>query len=201
MRGMFGQLPRDEAALMPRCPHCGAQLAWIQYGFPDSVDTPPNVVLGGCVVTGDDPGLRCPSCGTDVWEDGRFAVPAETVPHATSVPPPDEGLRRRTARILERRDDDNFLRIDLRVDDTGFVIDAHDIGDFAERYWGRREYEWTRTVAPAHLDALRTRFGGGPADDLLELAVAWCEANDPYDLDRFVRESDVPSTFESWHTD
>jgi hypothetical protein len=33
------------------------------------------VVLGGCVIDGNEPTARCPHCGTDLqWTDGRYAV-------------------------------------------------------------------------------------------------------------------------------
>jgi hypothetical protein len=30
------------------------------------------VVLGGCVVSFDDPKWECAECGTQLWADGRF---------------------------------------------------------------------------------------------------------------------------------
>lgn len=49
------------------CPRCGAtQVAAILYGLPDSIDRhlleSGAVVLGGCIVTGDDPIWHCTQC-------------------------------------------------------------------------------------------------------------------------------------------
>jgi rubrerythrin len=52
------------------CPMCGSErVAEIPYGLPDfseelerALDAG-EVVLGGCVVTGDDPSWRCVECG------------------------------------------------------------------------------------------------------------------------------------------
>jgi hypothetical protein len=32
-------------------------------------------VLGGCVITGDDPEQQCLECGANVFPDGRFERP------------------------------------------------------------------------------------------------------------------------------
>lgn len=50
------------------CPECGAApVAEVLYGLPDSIDRvlleSGAVVLGGCVITGDDPAWRCTQCG------------------------------------------------------------------------------------------------------------------------------------------
>jgi len=55
----------------PNCKTCGQQLKRIVYGFPSSMPTEEdNWVLGGCVVTGDDPQYYCPNCDNeDEFED------------------------------------------------------------------------------------------------------------------------------------
>ncbi len=50
------------------CPDCGAvPVAEILYGLPDGIDrellASGALVLGGCVITGDDPAWRCTQCG------------------------------------------------------------------------------------------------------------------------------------------
>jgi hypothetical protein len=60
------------------CPRCGSQsLAEIDYGFPAGTEKlredieQGSVVLGGCVVTDDDPTKSCLACGIVIWPDGR----------------------------------------------------------------------------------------------------------------------------------
>jgi hypothetical protein len=54
------------AAAARVCPVCGTPDAWpIVYGLPSgALFDDPSVVLGGCMVTSDDPAFRCrnPSC-------------------------------------------------------------------------------------------------------------------------------------------
>ena len=58
------------------CPNCGEkQLVPIVYGFPSEftrqLSQKGGVELGGCIISGDDPSLRCRNCHHDVWRDGR----------------------------------------------------------------------------------------------------------------------------------
>lgn len=58
-----------------RCPECGARpVARIVYGLPDfneplaaDVDAG-KIVLGGCIVTEDDPAWQCVSCGQKIFK-------------------------------------------------------------------------------------------------------------------------------------
>jgi hypothetical protein len=59
-----------------KCPNCGGQpLVPIVYGFPSEfmmqLSQRGVLELGGCVISGDDPSFRCPTCRHDVWRDGR----------------------------------------------------------------------------------------------------------------------------------
>lgn len=59
-----------------RCPNCGeSRLIPIAYGLPGpglmELWEQGRVVLGGCVLMGDDPQLHCSACDHDVWVDGR----------------------------------------------------------------------------------------------------------------------------------
>ena len=63
-----------------RCPACGeAAVVSIAWGFPteavfEDADAG-KVVVGGCVVTGDDPAWRCKACGRDIWRLPRRRSP------------------------------------------------------------------------------------------------------------------------------
>ena len=70
---------RIELAEKPEvCPCCGASpVAWIMYGLPNFTDKLQKaiddrvLVLGGCVVTDDDPRWACTYCGTLFFEAGK----------------------------------------------------------------------------------------------------------------------------------
>lgn len=69
---------RVELATKPqRCPVCGAGVARILWGMPDFNERlrreleEGKVVLGGCVLSGDDPQWECRSCGQRIYRKGR----------------------------------------------------------------------------------------------------------------------------------
>ena len=57
------------------CPACGGRLVPIVYGLPSpegfQAAERGEVALGGCTVTGDDPQLRCLTCGEEYWIAGN----------------------------------------------------------------------------------------------------------------------------------
>lgn len=58
------------------CPNCSHVTVPVLYGYPgpgtmERVDAG-EVVLGGCVIGGDDAPRGCPSCGAAVWSHGVF---------------------------------------------------------------------------------------------------------------------------------
>lgn len=68
----------DERLERPRkpilCPKCNSRsVARIVYGLPffneqESADVDAGkIVLGGCIITGDDPAWQCVSCGQDIY--------------------------------------------------------------------------------------------------------------------------------------
>jgi hypothetical protein len=70
-----------------RCPSCGSHsLAAIEYGLPAfseelrEDEELGRVVLGGCLVTDDDPTKRCLACGIVIWPDGRTMSEVEWRP-------------------------------------------------------------------------------------------------------------------------
>jgi len=63
-----------------KCPHCGERAGVpVQYGLPTRVAAEAAergvLVLGGCVLTDDDPPRCCTACRAALWPGGVFAVP------------------------------------------------------------------------------------------------------------------------------
>ena len=58
-----------------KCPACGGKLIPILYGLPDpegfAAAERGEIALGGCTVMGDDPQLRCFTCGEEYWIAGN----------------------------------------------------------------------------------------------------------------------------------
>jgi len=60
------------------CPSCkAAKLVPIVFGLPSSelaaIEELHEIVLGGCVVTGDDPTLECLGCATQFMRNGELS--------------------------------------------------------------------------------------------------------------------------------
>ncbi len=54
------------------CPNCDNKLSLILYGLPTQElldNLPDDVILGGCMLTGDDPVYHCPNCNKDYNDD------------------------------------------------------------------------------------------------------------------------------------
>jgi hypothetical protein len=69
---------QPEATSKQACPRCGAHtVARILYGLPnfdaklEDALKAGRIVLGGCIVTGNDPDRTCTTCGHLFYRDGR----------------------------------------------------------------------------------------------------------------------------------
>lgn len=58
-----------------RCPRCGGEVCDILYGEPTATweedymkETGRRAVLGGCIITSDDPDYECAKCGQKFWK-------------------------------------------------------------------------------------------------------------------------------------
>jgi DNA-directed RNA polymerase subunit RPC12/RpoP len=65
-----------------KCPNCGERrLVPIVYGYPSEftmqLSLRGTLELGGCIISGDDPSLRCGNCHHNIWRDGRTSDPDE----------------------------------------------------------------------------------------------------------------------------
>ena len=63
-----------------RCPHCRSRAGVpVRYGLPNAESAAAaargEVVLGGCVLTDDDPPRCCLECRAALWRGGVFAIP------------------------------------------------------------------------------------------------------------------------------
>jgi hypothetical protein len=62
-----------KSELSAKCVYCSdGKLKPIVYGYPSGdLLANPNVILGGCTITSDDPEYACSDCGSYFWVDGR----------------------------------------------------------------------------------------------------------------------------------
>ena len=102
-------------------------------------------------------------------------------------------------RMLESQTDESgVVRRWVALNDDGtLVIAGQDIGAIVERFFGEREYEFARSVAPEDLPLVRQLLGlGTTGDDLLDvIAVRFAEPGGSARLERLLADGGVPTRF------
>ena len=62
-----------------KCPYCNSTELWkYLYGEPTHDYDKDKYVLGGCVITGNQPTYKCKKCGKDIYPDNNFVMPKIT---------------------------------------------------------------------------------------------------------------------------
>jgi hypothetical protein len=101
-------------------------------------------------------------------------------------------------RMLESQTDEDGVvcRWVALGDDGTLVIAGQDIGAIVERFFGDREYEFARSVAPEDLPLVRELLGVGAGDDLLDaIATRFTEPGGSARLERLLADGGVPTRF------
>ena len=116
---------------------------------------------------------------------------------------PAEGDEVIERRIVLRDEDDEVDRrhLDARVDAQGRLrIDGHDRGPAtrAAQPASDGEYEWFTTYAADDVPRIVELLGGDPGDDVLDLLEQRFTGPASYDLERLLRESDLPVERSVW---
>ena len=76
--------------------------------------------------------------------------------------------------------------------DGALHIDGQDLGPATAPVSADGEYEWFKTIQPAHLPRLVELLGGEAGTDLLALLAERYTGAGSYELERVLRESGVP---------
>ena len=76
--------------------------------------------------------------------------------------------------------------------DGALHVDGQDLGPATAPVSGDGEYEWFKTIQPAHLPRLVELLGGEAGTDLLALLAERYTGAGSYELERVLRESGVP---------
>lgn len=93
--------------------------------------------------------------------------------------------------------DHRYLRAHL--DDRGSLhLDGQDLGPRTRPVSNDGEYEWSRTIDAKHPPALVELLGGEPDSDVLELLESKYSGEASYELERLIREADIPSELHVW---
>ena len=99
--------------------------------------------------------------------------------------------------LESQTDEDGVVRRWVALGDDGtLVIAGQDIGAIVERFFGDREYEFARSVAPEDLPLVRELLGLGTGDDLLDaIAARFSEPGGSASLERLLADGGVPTRF------
>jgi len=99
----------------------------------------------------------------------------------------------RTVTLRKERDGEDSRHLWAYLDDAGGLhIDGQDLGPATAVVSPDGEYEWFQTIRAEHLPRLLALLGGRPGDDILTLLdQRWSGARSG-DLERLLRESDIP---------
>jgi hypothetical protein len=78
--------------------------------------------------------------------------------------------------------------------DGALHIDGQDLGPSTAMMSSDGEYEWFKTIAAIHVPRLLTLLGGQPGDDILDVLASYTGEHS-YELEKLLRESDIPVNF------
>lgn len=99
----------------------------------------------------------------------------------------------------EHRPDGSHLHLHaIHSPDGTLVLVGHDLGPVARPVSDDEEYEYTKTIAAADVPRLVALLGGAASDDVLLLLDQLWSGDSSYELERILRESDIPVELWTW---
>lgn len=101
----------------------------------------------------------------------------------------------RTVVLRDARDEGGSRYLGATLAAGSLRIEGQDLGQAVEDIVGDREYEWTWTLAAAHIPMAVHDLGGAPGSDPLAVLAAWSAANDGADPGQRLRDAGVPIEF------
>lgn len=108
----------------------------------------------------------------------------------------------RASRIVDLRDeqrDRNHFYLWAYLDQLGHLhIDGQDLGPRTASVSSDGEYEWFQVIVANDLPRFVELLGGNPGEDVLDLLEAHWTGTQSYELERRIRESDIPVHLHTW---
>ncbi len=99
----------------------------------------------------------------------------------------------------ETRADGSHLSLWAYLDAAGQLhFDGQDLGPVTQSVSSDGEYEYFKIVAPGDIPRLIELLGGKPGEDILELMRRDWSGDKSYDLERILRECDIPVVLSVW---
>lgn len=114
-------------------------------------------------------------------------------------PAPDRRPVSRSVRLRDERTETDRQVLDASIDEDGALrIDGHDLGPGTRAIRAEGEYEWRWTIASSHIPLVRAVVGCAPGEDLLGALAERYRGERSHELERLLRESEIPREFWSW---
>ena len=88
--------------------------------------------------------------------------------------------------------DHRYLSASLNIDGS-LLIEGQDLGPSTAIVSSDGEYEWARTILPEHFPALLALLDAPANADILDVLEKHWTGQRSYELERRIRESDIPS--------
>jgi hypothetical protein len=105
----------------------------------------------------------------------------------------------RRVTLREEHDGPNHRYLRAYLDTEGNLhIDGHDLGPLTATVSNDGEYEWFRTIHAKELPRLLYSLGSQPDEDVLGVLEARYTGVASYELERRIRDADVPSELHVW---
>jgi hypothetical protein len=89
--------------------------------------------------------------------------------------------------------------LDASITEAGdLLIEGQDLGPSTSVVSSDGEYEWRRTIKAEHLPALLELLDAPPGADVLQVLASHWRGAASYELEKRIRESDIPSELSTW---
>jgi hypothetical protein len=126
------------------------------------------------------------------------APPPATSPHPAPGPA-DTGPPPRKVTLRAERSGSDYRHLEAYLDVAGILhFDGQDLGPGTGIVSDDGEYEWFETIAAADVPRVVALLGGQAGDDLLDLLERHYTGTGSYELEKRLRESDIPVTRHVW---
>jgi hypothetical protein len=93
--------------------------------------------------------------------------------------------------------DSRFLSASI-TEAGDLVIAGQDLGPSTSIVSSDGEYEWWRTIKAEHFPALLQLLNAPPGSDVLQVLASHWTGPASHELERCIRESDIPSEVSAW---
>ncbi len=101
--------------------------------------------------------------------------------------------------LRAEHDGDDHRYLDAHLDSNGDLhISGQDLGPGTALVGNDGEYEWEKVIAKEDIPALLTLLNASVDADILEELAARYTGRGSYELERRLRESDIPVRFWRW---